>query len=102
MSTPASSPSPLASGFTANWSKTDEPVPSRRRNAATQEAYDFFLTLPLTQVVIIPNDQERVARAAARQFQAERPQFKIGFQPGKDGVKAWKQEKQAGTPPAAH
>lgn len=95
MSTPST---PLASGFTTGWTKSDEPVPSRRRNAATQEAYDFFHGLALDTVVVIPNASAGVAKSAARQYMAERPQFKIGFQPCKDGLKAWKQNKPAEAP----
>ena len=98
MSTPPSAP--LPSGFTAAWSKTDEPVPTRRRNAATQEAYDFFHALPLNTVVLIPAGQENVARSAGRQYSLERPEFKVSFQPTGNGLKAWKSEKPV-TPPAA-
>lgn len=89
----SSSPNQPTPGFTSSWTKVDEPVPSRRRNAATQEAYDFFAGLATDTVVLIPADQEKVAKSAARQFMAERPQFKIGFQPSKDGLKAWKIQK---------
>lgn len=80
-------------GITKKWAVEESlpPVP-KRRSKVIQEAFDFFVALPIGKSALIPWAERSPARTAAADFGATFPLLTIRFRSeNKERLRCWKE-----------